>query len=148
MVAPFQVALGDAHGLNTLAHQPQKVAAMEGHWEGQRGAPLILFGVPDMEAETTRHVIAIPRLSALVLTHEWNGKTPGLRDFPREARPTNVPLVFWAFRAMVGLGTLMVLMGAASLWLRWRSRLYSTRWFQLAAIAMGPVIREANIRAE
>ncbi|WP_282572232.1 cytochrome ubiquinol oxidase subunit I [Roseomonas acroporae] len=138
VVAPLQILIGDAHGLNTLEHQPQKVAAMEGHWERQRGAPLILFGLPDMEAEETRLAISIPYLSGLILTHSLDGETPGLRDFPREARPTNVPLVFWAFRVMVGLGTLMALTGLVSLWLRLRGRLYDTGWFQRAAIAMGP----------
>ena len=138
VVAPVQIGLGDTQGLNTLAHQPQKIAAMEGHWEGQRGAPLILFGLPDAATETTHYALSIPHLSALILTHEWNGATPGLRDFPANARPTNVPLVFWAFRVMVGLGSLMLLVGAISLWLRWRGRLYGARWFQRAVVAMGP----------
>jgi cytochrome d ubiquinol oxidase subunit I len=126
------------HGLNTMQHQPQKVAAMEGHWERQRGAPLILLGQPDMAAERTWVLLEIPRLSALILTHEWNGETPGLKDVPASERPTNVPLVFWAFRVMVGLGTLMAAVGAVSLWLRWRRRLYDTRLFHWAALAMGP----------
>ncbi|MDB5370741.1 MAG: cytochrome bd ubiquinol oxidase, subunit [Roseomonas sp.] len=138
IVAPLQILIGDAHGLNTMQHQPQKVAAMEGHWERQRGAPLILLGMPDMDAERTRVLLEIPRLSALILTHEWDGETPGLTDVPRDQRPTNVPLVFWAFRVMVGLGTLMAVVGVVSLWLRWRGRLYDTRLFHRAALAMGP----------
>jgi cytochrome d ubiquinol oxidase subunit I len=138
IVAPVQIFIGDMHGLNTLQHQPQKVAAMEGHWERQRGAPLILLGQPDMAEERTRVLLEVPRLSALILTHEWNGETPGLKDFPREERPTNVPLVFWAFRTMVGMGTLMATLGVVSLWLRWRKRLYDTPLFLRAALAMGP----------
>jgi cytochrome d ubiquinol oxidase subunit I len=138
IVAPAQIFIGDLHGLNTLQHQPQKVAAMEGHWEGQRGAPLILLGQPDMAEERTRVLLEIPRLSALILTHEWNGETPGLKDFPREERPTNVPLVFWAFRTMVAMGTLMATLGVVSLWLRWRKRLYDTPLFLRAALVMGP----------
>ncbi|PHK94942.1 cytochrome ubiquinol oxidase subunit I [Pseudoroseomonas rhizosphaerae] len=138
IVAPVQIVIGDFHGLNTLEHQPQKVAAMEGHWERQRGAPLILLGQPDMAAEETHVLLEIPRLSALILTHEWDGETPGLKDVPPEERPTNVPLVFWAFRVMVGLGTAMATLGLLSLWLRWRGRLHDTRWFLRAALLMGP----------
>jgi cytochrome d ubiquinol oxidase subunit I len=138
VVAPVQILLGDMHGLNTMQHQPQKIAAMEGHWERQRGAPLILLGQPDMAAERTHVLLEIPRLSALILTHEWDGETPGLLDVPASERPTNVPLVFWAFRVMVGLGTLMAAVGAVSLWLRWRGRLYEARPFHWAALAMGP----------
>jgi cytochrome d ubiquinol oxidase subunit I len=138
IVAPIQIFIGDMHGLNTMQHQPQKVAAMEGHWERQRGAALILLGQPDMAAEKTHVLIEIPRLSSLILTHEWNGETPGLKDVPADQRPTNVPLVFWAFRVMVGLGTLMAALGLVSLWLRWRGRLYTTPLFHRAAVAMGP----------
>ncbi|MBO1075313.1 cytochrome ubiquinol oxidase subunit I [Roseomonas marmotae] len=138
IVAPIQIFIGDMHGLNTLQYQPQKVAAMEGHWERQRGAPLIVLGQPDAEAEETRVLLEIPHLSALILTHEWNGETPGLKDVPANERPTNIPLVFWAFRVMVALGTLMALLGLTSLWLRWRGRLYDTPLFHRAALVMGP----------
>lgn len=138
-VAPLQVLVGDLHGLNTLKHQPAKIAAMEGHWENKpgEGIPLILFGWPDMEAETTRYALTIPNLSSLILTHEWNGQFPGLKEFAREDRP-NSTIVFWSFRIMVGLGFLMLLLGAWSLWLRWRERLYGSRWFLRFALAMGP----------
>lgn len=137
IVAPIQIVAGDIHGLNTLEHQPIKVAAMEGHWERQTGAPLILFGMPDMEAEETKYAIGIPKLSAFILTHHWDGETPGLRDVPPEDRPP-AHIVFWSFRIMVGLGTLMALVGMASLYLRWRGSLYETPWFHKAAIVMGP----------
>jgi len=138
IVAPIQIFIGDMHGLNTLEYQPQKVAAMEGHWERQEGAPLIILGQPDMQTEETRVWLEIPKLSALILTHEWNGVTPGLKDFPPQDRPTNVPLVFWSFRVMVALGTAMAALGIISLILRWRDRLYDTRWFLRAALLMGP----------
>ncbi len=138
VVAPVQAFLGDTQGLNTLAHQPQKIAAIEGHWETQRGAPLILFGLPDMEREETRLKVEVPLLGSLILTHRLSGEVPGLKDFPPEARPTNVPLVFWSFRVMVGLGLLMIALGLASLVLRWRGRLYDTAWFLRGAVAMGP----------
>ncbi len=138
IVAPAQAVFGDLQGLWALHYQPQKVAAMEGHWETQRGAPLILFGMPDMEREETRLAVGIPRLGSLILRHEWDGEVPGLKDFPRDQRPTNVPLVFWSFRIMVGLGLLMIALGLVSLWLRWRRRLYVTPWFLRWAVAMGP----------
>ncbi|MDZ4734916.1 MAG: cytochrome ubiquinol oxidase subunit I [Rhodospirillaceae bacterium] len=137
LVAPLQVVVGDLHGLNTLEHQPAKVAAMEGHWETQAGAPFILFGWPDMDAEETLHAIEIPKLGSFILTHDWNGTVQGLKDWPADERP-NAAWVFWSFRLMIGLGLLMVAMGVAGLVLRWRSSLDRTRWFQRAAIAMGP----------
>ena len=138
IVAPMQLVIGDLHGGNTFHYQPAKVAAMEGHFETERGAPTILFGLPDAEAGVTRAQIEIPKLASLYLTHDWNGEVRGLKAFPRDTWPTNVPLVFWAFRAMVGLGMLMIAMGAVSLLLRFRGRLYDSRWLQRWAVAMGP----------
>jgi cytochrome bd ubiquinol oxidase subunit I len=137
IVAPIQIVAGDFHGLNTLEHQPVKVAAMEGHWERQTGAPLILFALPDEVAEENRYEIGIPGLSALILTHEWDGETPGLKDVPKEDRPP-VAIVFWSFRIMVAIGMLMALVGAVSLYLRWRGTLYDARLFQRLALLMGP----------
>ena len=137
IVAPIQIVAGDFHGLNTLEHQPVKVAAMEGHWERQTSAPLILFALPDEVAEENRYEIGIPGLSALILTHEWDGETPGLKDVPKEDRPP-VAIVFWSFRIMVAIGMLMALVGAVSLYLRWRGTLYDARLFQRLALLMGP----------
>ena len=137
-VAPAQAFFGDQQGLWALEYQPQKVAAMEGHWETQRGAPLILFGMPDMQREETRLSVEIPRLGSLILRHDWDGEILGLKAFPPDQRPTNVPLVFWSFRIMVGIGLLMIALGLTSLWLRWRGRLFTTPWFLRCAIAMGP----------
>ncbi len=122
IVAPLQIAAGDLHGLNTLEHQPAKVAAMEGHFETQRGAPLILFGLPDMDAEATRYALEIPKLGSFILTHDWNGEVQGLKAFPREDRP-DAAIVFWSFRVMVGIGLIMMAIGVWSLWLRYRRRL-------------------------
>ncbi|HEY8610253.1 MAG TPA: cytochrome ubiquinol oxidase subunit I [Roseomonas sp.] len=138
IVAPIQAVLGDLHGTNTYEHQPAKVAAMEGHFETERGAPSIIFGLPDAEAERTRMQIAIPNLASLYLTHSWDGEVRGLKDIPREYWPTNIPLVFWAFRVMVGMGLLMITLGLASGVMRLRGRLYDTPWLLRAAIAMGP----------
>ena len=137
-VAPVQAVIGDLHGINTLEHQPQKVAAMEGLWETRQGAPLVLFGWPDAAREETRHAVEVPRLGSLILRHSWDGEVPGLKQFPPGQRPTNVPLVFWSFRVMVGLGFLMIGLSIAALVLRRRGRLYDHPWFLRAAVAMGP----------
>jgi cytochrome d ubiquinol oxidase subunit I len=135
--APVQVVAGDLHGLNTFEHQPAKVAAMEGHFETRRGAPLILFGWPDMEAEVTRWAVSIPKLGSWILTHDTDGLVRGLKEWPRDERPY-APIVFWSFRIMVGLGVLMLLLGLSSLWARWRGRLYGSTWLLRAALLMGP----------
>ncbi len=139
LTAPLQVFIGDLHGLNTLKHQPAKVAAMEGHWENKpgEGVPLILFGWPDMDAETTRYKIEIPNLSSLILTHEWQGQYPGLKDFAREDRP-NATIVFWTFRVMVGLGMLMLVLALWSAWSHWRRRAYESRALLRFSLLMGP----------
>ncbi len=137
IVAPAQIVMGDIHGLNTLEHQPAKIAAMEGSWEPTNGAPLTLFGLPNMAKERTDYAVEIPHLSSLILTHSWNGRVPGLKEFPREDRP-NSAIVFWSFRLMVGIGFAMLGIGAWSVWARYRRRLYDSIWLQRAAIGMGP----------
>jgi cytochrome bd ubiquinol oxidase subunit I len=139
VVAPVQIAIGDAHGLSTREHQPAKIAAVEGHWQNEPGAsvPLILFGWPDMTAETTRYAVEIPHLGSLVLTHSWNGSIPALKDFAPEDRP-NSTIVFWTFRVMVGLGFLMLLLGLWGAWARWRHVLFESRNFLRFALIMGP----------
>ena len=139
--APLQALVGDFHGLNTLEHQPAKLAAIEGHWENAPGEAvgLTLFAWPDMEAETNRYAVEIPHLGSVILTHSWNGQFPGLKEFPRDERPY-VPLVFWSFRVMVGLGLLMIGLALAGAWARWRGRLYdvSSRVVWRYAYYMGP----------
>jgi cytochrome d ubiquinol oxidase subunit I len=140
LVAPIQALIGDMHGLNTLQHQPAKIAAIEGHWQqppAGEGAPLLLFGIPDMAAETTRYPIEVPHLGSLILTHSWDGKVPSLNEFAPQDRP-NATVVFWTFRVMVGLGMLMILLGLWSLWLRRGGRLYTQRGFLRYALWMGP----------
>jgi cytochrome d ubiquinol oxidase subunit I len=138
-VAPLQILIGDLHGLNTLKHQPAKIAALEGHWENKPGeaVPLTLFGWPDMQAETTHYALKVPHLGSLILTHDWNGQFPGLKEFAPEDRP-NSTVVFWSFRIMVGLGLLMLLLGIWSAWLRWRGTLYQSKAFLRFAMWMGP----------
>ncbi len=139
VVTPLQIFVGDALGRNSLDYQPAKIAAVEGHWENPPGqsVPLLLFGWPDMSAETTRFAVGIPHLGSLILTHQWNGRVPGLKDFPAADRP-NSTIVFWSFRIMVGLGMLMLLMGVWSLWLRFRQLLFRSRLFLRFVVLMGP----------
>ncbi|WP_370677392.1 cytochrome ubiquinol oxidase subunit I [Pleomorphomonas sp. PLEO] len=139
IVTPLQIFVGDLHGINTLEHQPAKIAAMEGHWRNEPGAgvPLILFGLPDMDGEVTRYKLEIPRLGGLILTHSLDGQYKGLSEFPKEDRP-NSAVVFWSFRVMVGLGMLMLLLGVWSAWLRWRGAFFAQPWFLRFATVMGP----------
>ncbi|HMA75072.1 MAG TPA: cytochrome ubiquinol oxidase subunit I [Xanthobacteraceae bacterium] len=137
LVAPLQLIAGDRHGLNTLEHQPAKIAAMEGHFESRGSVPLILFGLPDVAAAETRYAVAIPHLGSLILTHSWDGEVKGLADWPRADWP-NVTILFFCFRIMVGLGLAMIGLGLWSLWHRWRGTLFTARWLQRAAILMGP----------
>ncbi|MDH5177676.1 MAG: cytochrome ubiquinol oxidase subunit I, partial [Gammaproteobacteria bacterium] len=127
IVAPIQIVAGDLHGLNTLEHQPAKIAAMEGHFDTHAGAPMILFGWPDMEQERTLYAVEIPKLASLILTHDLNGTVRGLKEWPREDRP-NSTIVFWSFRVMVGAGLAMLALGVWSLFLRARGRLYGQPW--------------------
>jgi cytochrome d ubiquinol oxidase subunit I len=113
LLIPVQIFVGDLHGLNTLEHQPAKVAAMEGVWETERGVPLLLFAIPDAEQRSNRFEIKVPKLASLILTHDPDGEIKGLNAF-RDAHPPPLP-VFLAFRTMVGMGVLML----ATSWLGW-----------------------------
>ncbi|MGP3725500.1 cytochrome ubiquinol oxidase subunit I [Cereibacter sphaeroides] len=138
VVAPIQILAGDMHGLNTLEHQPVKVMAMEGHFESHpEGAPLILFGLPDQEAQEMRWSVEIPKLSSLILKHSLDAPLDGLDGVPRDEQPP-VAIVFWSFRVMVTLGMLMLGLGLWSLWARFRGRLYDWKALHRAALAMGP----------
>ncbi len=130
IAVPAQVLVGDGHGLNTLAHQPIKVAAMEGHWRAAAdgaGVPLVLFAVPRQAEARNDYEVAIPRLGSLILTHSLDGDIPALTSVPPEDRPPVAP-VFYAFRVMVGIGVLMLLVVVASAWAWWRGRLEQSVW--------------------
>jgi cytochrome d ubiquinol oxidase subunit I len=138
IVAPIQIFAGDAHGLNTLEHQPAKVLAMEGDYQpSPNGAPLVLFGLPSNEEGRVRYEIAIPHLGSLILKHDPTAPLPGLTDFPRDQWPAT-PIVFWSFRIMVALGFAMLGLGGWSVLARLRKQLYQWRWLHRAAVAMGP----------
>ena len=121
LVAPIQIVLGDLHGLNTLEHQPQKVMAMEGHYEShpEGWAPLYLFGVPDDEEQRLRYAVGIPGLSSLILKHGLSEPLDGLDTIPDDEQPPTA-IVFWSFRIMVALGFAMLGIGLWSLWARFR----------------------------
>ncbi|WP_374408292.1 cytochrome ubiquinol oxidase subunit I [Pelagerythrobacter sp.] len=138
IVAPIQVVVGDLHGLNTLEHQPAKVMAMEGHYQSHPdGAPLILFGIPNSAEQRVDYAVEIPKASSLILKHDPNAPLAGLDTIAEEDRPP-VGIVFWSFRIMVGIGTLMVLLGLWSLLARFRGKLFEWRWLHRAALVMAP----------
>jgi cytochrome d ubiquinol oxidase subunit I len=126
--APLQLIIGDQHGLNTLKYQPVKVAAMEAHWDGSKPGALELFAWPDQNGERNRFAISIPHGSSLILTHSWDGLYPGLKSVPPNERP-NVPVVFFAFRIMLGLGLFMIAAALYGAFLWWRGTLFTTRWY-------------------
>ncbi|MEQ8412651.1 MAG: cytochrome ubiquinol oxidase subunit I [Erythrobacter sp.] len=138
LVTPLQIVAGDYHGLNTLEHQPQKVMAMEGHYNSYpEGAPLYLFGLPNDEQQRLDYAVGIPKLSSLVLKHDLDAPMAGLDTIPDSEQPPTA-IVFWSFRIMVGLGFLMLGVGLWSLIARWRGALYDWPWLHRAAVVMAP----------
>jgi cytochrome d ubiquinol oxidase subunit I len=117
---PLQIVAGDQHGLNTLEHQPAKIAAIEGIWHTEKSAPLTLFGWPNEKEQRTDYSLQVPRLASLILAHDVNAELKGLNEFPN-AHPPVAP-VFWAFRIMVGMGILMLLVSWWCAWTLWRGR--------------------------
>ncbi|HEY8549600.1 MAG TPA: cytochrome ubiquinol oxidase subunit I, partial [Vicinamibacterales bacterium] len=154
IAAPMQLLIGDLHGLNTLEHQPVKVAAMEAHWGGAGGpVDFVVFAWPDEEAETNRFALTIPYLGSLILTHTLEEYVPGLKDFPPEERPP-VALVFFAFRLMLLIGLILIAHGIVAAVLWWRGRLFTSprflRWSSRAwplgfvAILAGWIVTESG----
>ena len=124
ILAPLQLFLGDQHGLNTLKHQPIKVAAMEAHWDGSKPGDFHIFAWPDEEAGVNRFAISIPHGSSLVLTHHMNGLFPGLNSVPPSDRPP-VKVVFFAFRIMLAVGFFMIAAALFGAYLWWRGTLFA-----------------------
>ena len=139
IVTPIQIVAGDEHGLNTLAYQPAKIAAMEGLYESypEGRAPLTLFGLPDDEAGVIRYAVKVPLLGSLILTRSLDTPIRGLDAFPEDERPP-AALVFWTFRIMVAVGFAMLGVGLWSAVARWKGRLYDARWLHRATVLMGP----------
>src|SRR5579862_5758859 len=138
VLVPLQIFLGDAHGLNTLAYQPAKLAAIEARWETASRVPLTLFALPDERAETNRFAVDVPDLGSLILTHDLNGTVRGLKEWPADQRPP-VAIPFFAFRIMVGIGLVMLAIVVASWWLRAGRRLFEARWFFLCCELAAPL---------
>ena len=140
VLSPLQIVAGHLHGQHSLTVQPQKIAAVEASWtrptEGE-GEPLRLFAIPDMAERRNHWEVAIPRIGSLYLRHDLSGTIAALDEFPPQDIPP-VPVVFFAFRIMVGLGLLMLGQGITSLVLRWRQRLYATRWMLQWGVLMAP----------
>jgi len=138
LIVPLQIFLGDQHGLNTLEHQPAKVAAIEGRYDTVHPVPLTLFGIPDDPAATMRAAIEVPALGSLILTHSWDGAIKGLKEWPADQRPP-VALPFFAFRIMVGIAFIMLFVAATGQVLRWRGRLWDSVWFLRLVQAVAPL---------
>lgn len=138
VLIPIQIFVGDIVGENVHKYQPIKTAAIEGIWKTQRAAPFLLFAIPEQSQERNILAIKIPYLASLINTHQWDGKLLGLDSVPRKDQPI-VPIVFYSFRIMVGIGLLMLLIGAIGLYLRIRKRLYNTPWFYFMCIFAAPL---------
>ncbi|HET6827587.1 MAG TPA: cytochrome ubiquinol oxidase subunit I [Ramlibacter sp.] len=117
---PLQILAGDMHGLNTLEHQPAKIAAIEGIWHTEKSAPLTLFGWPNEKEGRTDYAVQVPKLASLILAHDMDAELKGLNEFPN-AHPPVAP-VFWGFRVMVGMGVLMLAISWWAAWTLWRRR--------------------------
>jgi cytochrome d ubiquinol oxidase subunit I len=128
VLAPLQILIGDLHGLNTLEHQPTKIAAMEAHWDGSKPGDFHILAWPDEKAERNRFAISIPHGSSLILTHQWNGLFPGLKDVPPGERPPLLT-VFFAVRIMLAIGFFLAAAALYGAYLWWRGTLFETRWY-------------------
>ncbi|MEJ0051051.1 MAG: cytochrome ubiquinol oxidase subunit I [Methylovirgula sp.] len=137
-LAPLQILLGDMQGLNTRQYQPTKLAAMEGLWTTEKDVPAAVFAWPDMKSEKNLYEISIPHLASVYLTHTWDGEVQGLKAVPPRDRPY-VPIVFFAFRIMVGVGLILLGLAVTGAVLRWRGRLFETKWFQYLAVLATPL---------
>jgi cytochrome d ubiquinol oxidase subunit I len=137
-IAPLQIIVGDLHGLNTFKHQPLKISALEGHWDTQRGAPFIIFALPDQKNEKNHFVVEIPKLGSLILTHELNGEIIGLKSVPVEDRPF-VPIVFFSFRLMVAIGLWLLLLAVLGLYFRLKGRLFIVKTYHKCCLYSAPL---------
>jgi cytochrome bd ubiquinol oxidase subunit I len=137
-LVPLQMFLGDQHGLNTRRYQPMKIAAIEARWQTGRGVPLTMFALPDQKDATNLYAVDIPHLGSLILTHSWNGEVKGLKEVPPGDRPY-VPIVFFAFRAMVGIGSLLLVIALIGAYLRSRGHLFTRKWFLTTLVLVSPL---------
>lgn len=138
ILTPLQILVGDATGIMVHDDQPLKTAAMEGVWQTQAGAPLLLFAIPDQKNQTNHYEIAIPKGASLINTHQLNGVLTGLSSVPPSDQPPVWP-VFFAFRIMVGCGLLMFALAIAGSYLKIKRKLYETKWFLIASLFSAPL---------
>jgi len=138
ILAPAQILLGDMVGLKVQKYQPLKTAAIEANWQTQKGAPLILFAIPDVKHAKNLYEISIPKLASLINTHHWDGTLIGLKSVPAKDRPV-IESTFWMFRVMVGIGLLFFLAALIALWLTIRGRLFHYRSFYRFCVAIAPL---------
>lgn len=138
ILAPLQIVLGDLHGLNTQEHQPMKVAAMEGRWDTMAGAPLLLIAIPNQDKARNDFEIGIPLAASLILQHDPNGVVKGLKEVPANERP-RVVVVFYAFRVMLALGALFLLLSWTGLILVKRNRVHRTPGYLKACMLASPL---------
>jgi cytochrome d ubiquinol oxidase subunit I len=138
IILPTQIFMGDVVGLEVRHNQPLKTAAMEGVWETQKGAPLVLFAIPSQKLQKNLYALEIPGLASLINTHDWNGELLGLKSVAPEDQP-QVASVFFTFRIMVGLGLFMLLTALVALALRFKGRLYDSHWFHRWCFLMAPL---------
>lgn len=144
LLVPLQIFIGDIVGVTIHKHQPLKTAAMEGLWETQKGAPLILFALPSQEKQANDFVIAIPKLASLINTHQWEGEMIGLKSVSAEDQPLVTP-VFFTFRIMVGIGLFMFGITVLALILRLKKTLYTANWFHRSCVFIAPLGFVASI---
>ncbi len=128
ILTPLQMYIGDASGLNTEKHQPEKIAAIEAHWDGNKPGDLVLFALPNEAEERNNFTVSIPHGASWLITHSADGLFPGLKNYPPDDRPPVTP-VFFAFRIMVGMGVLMLIVGWVGAWLWGRGRLFTSHWY-------------------
>lgn len=138
ILVPLQIGVGDVVGINVHHYQPLKTAAIEGVWQTQKGAPLVLFAIPSQEQQKNFYEIGVPKLASLINTHEWNGVLVGLSSVPAADQPQMWP-VFFSFRVMVGIGILMLLTAIFGIVLYFKCLLFKLRWFHRWCVAMAPL---------
>ena len=138
ILVPLQIGVGDIVGINVHHYQPLKTAAMEGAWQTQKGAPLVLFAVPSQDQQKNFYEIAVPKLASLINTHDWNGELIGLSSVPAAEQPRMLP-VFFSFRIMVGIGVLMLFTAIMGFVLLLKNTLFGSLWFHRWCLAMAPL---------
>lgn len=138
IISPIQVFIGDTVGLNVIKYQPIKTAAIEALWETQKGAPLVLFALPNMAQEQNEFSLELPKLASLINTHSVDGKMQGLKSVPKNERP-NVPMVFWSFRIMVGLGLWFITLSWLGIFYYFKNKLFSSKKILWLFVYSGPL---------